>query len=565
MADEKDLKQTENMPAPEHSSAAAAVAEPPRQMTAQQKKIQKQKRRKRIRNTVIFLVVAAVIGLIVWGSIKILSEPETEGEIMHAYVDIGSITSTVSGEGLTRAKDSAGMTMTTSGIVQDVFVQEGDWVEAGQQLYVIESEAAELTLAAAERQVEKLTKELAKLQTAQNSLTMTAPHSGKLTKVQDIEVDDTVTTGQTVAVLVDDSRMTLRQYYSYAYEGEIFVGQRAQISIPSVMATVPGTVSEIHMVERISAEGSKLFEVDLVLDNPGTLTEGVTASATLVSGGDTLYPYESGKLEYAQTTNLTAEVGGPVLQVNLREYAKVNAGQVLLVMGSDDNDTAIFNMEEQLKKAQEDLEAAQKTIDLLQGVAPIAGTVMSVSIEPGQEVSTGTTVITVSDNNTILMDANVDERNVSYVKEGMMVDVNQWGTMCMGTVTSVSLTSNVNNGVATFPAVISIDNFEGLIMPGSYATYSLIASQSNDCMVLPIQAVKSVETETGSQHVVFVHTEERPENAIDLDYPVDGIPEEGYYPIPVTIGISDTQSVEILEGVEVGMEVFQQVMYNSMW
>jgi multidrug efflux pump subunit AcrA (membrane-fusion protein) len=84
-------------------------------------------------------------------------------------------------------------------------------------------------------------------------------------------------------------------------------------------------------------------------------------------------------------------------------------------------------------------------------------------------------------------------------------------------------------------------------------------------MVLPIQAVKSVETEAGSQHVVFVHTEERPENAIELDYPVDGIPEEGYYPIPVTIGISDNQSVEILEGVEVGMEVFQQVMYNSMW
>ena len=554
MADEKVLNSTET-----------AVAEPPREMSAQQKKIQKQKRRKKIRNVIIFLIVAAVIGLIVWGSIKILSEPESEGEIMHADVDIGSITSTVSGEGLTRAKDSAAMTMTTSGIVQDVFVQEGDWVEAGQQLYVIESEAAELTLAAAERQVDRLTKELAKLQAAQASLTMTAPHGGKLSQVQDIEVDDTVTAGQTVAVLVDDSQMTLRQYYSYAYEGEIFVGQSAQISIPSVMATLPGTVSEIHMVERISAEGSKLFEVDLVLDNPGTLTEGVTANATLQANGDTIYPYESGKLEYFRTTDLTAEAGGPVLQVNLREYAKVSAGQVLIVMGSDDNDTAIFNMEEQLKQAQEELEAAQKTIDLLDGVSPIAGTVMSVSIEPGQEVSTGSTVITVSDNNTILMDANVDERNVSYVKEGMMVDVNQWGTMCMGTVTSVSLTSEVNNGVATFPAVISIDNFEGLIMPGSYATYSLIASQSNDCMVLPIQAVKSVETEAGSQHVVFVHTEERPENAIDLDYPVDGIPEEGYYPIPVTIGISDSQSVEVLEGVEVGMEVFQQVMYNSMW
>ena len=87
MADEKVLNSTET-----------AVAEPPREMSAQQKKIQKQKRRKKIRNVIIFLIVAAVIGLIVWGSIKILSEPESEGEIMHAYVDIGSITSTVSGD-----------------------------------------------------------------------------------------------------------------------------------------------------------------------------------------------------------------------------------------------------------------------------------------------------------------------------------------------------------------------------------------------------------------------------------------------------------------------------------
>ena len=95
----------------------------------------------------------------------------------------------------------------------------------------------------------------------------------------------------------------------------------------------------------------------------------------------------------------------------------------------------------ELKTAQKNLEEAQKALDLLNGVSPISGTVMSVSMEVGQEVATGTTVMVVSDTTVIQLDANVDERNISYIKEGMSVDVTQNENQFMGTVTSVSLTS----------------------------------------------------------------------------------------------------------------------------
>lgn len=526
------------------------------------------KKKHTVRNVILLVIAAAVIALIVWGCMKFFGGGNDQGEIMHAYVDIGSITSTVSGEGLTRAKNSANMTLTTSGTVQEVYVKEGDQVEAGGQLYKIKSEAAEDAVTTARKELEDCSKELRKLQENTANLTVRAPHGGKILfpeGAQTVKVGDDLSSGVTVATIVDDSKMKLKQYYSYAYAKDIKVGQSADISIPSVMTAVKGTVSEIHMVERISAEGSKLFEVDFVMNNPGTLAAGVEASATLSVGGETVYPYEAAKLEYNQSTDITTKVGGSVEKVNLREYAKVSAGDVLVVMGGDENDTAIFDMENRIKTAQKNLDEAQKALDLLNGVSPIAGTVMSVSIEPGQEVETGTTVVVVSDNSTILLDANVDERNISYIKEGMMVDVNQWDNAFVGTVTSVSLTSKAENGVATFPAVISIDNTDGTVMSGVYTSYSLVASQSNDCMILPIQAVKSVETAEGTQSVVFVHTDVRPENAVDLDVPVDGVPETGYYAVPVTTGISDTQNVEILDGVEVGMEVFQQVMYTGMW
>ncbi len=518
-----------------------------------------------VRNIIIAVISAIILGLIIWAGVKFFTSSSDNGEVMNAVVDLGSITSTVSGEGLTRAKESASLTLTTSGTVQDVYVKQGDKVEAGQQLYRITSDSAESAVTAAQKEVDSCTKELKKLEEAQANLTMRAPHGGKLLEVAAPTVGNDIGSGTTVAKLADDSKLKLKQYYSYAYASDIKVGQSADISIPSLMSTVKGSVSEIAMVERISPEGSKLFEVTFLLDNPGTLTADMLASATVKKGNEILYPYESGKLQYFKITDLVTKVGGSVQKVNLRDYAKVKSGEVLLVMSGDDNDSSIFNTTNQLKAAQKTLEEAQKALNLLNGTAPISGTVMSISIKPGDEVTAGTTVAVVSDTSAIVMDAKVDERNISYVKEGMSADIDQWGNTTTGTVISVSLTSTAENGVATFPAIISIDNPDGSIVPGSYASYTIIASQSNDCMILPIQAVKSVETPEGTKSVVFVHTNTRPETAIDLEIPVDGVPEQGYYPVPVTTGISDNQNIEILDGVETGTEVFQQVMYNEMY
>ena len=78
------------------------------------------------------------------------------------------------------------------------------------------------------------------------------------------------------------------------------------------------------------------------------------------------------------------------------------------------------------------------------------------------------------------------------------------------------------------------------------------------------QGIKEcITTAEGSKYVVFVHTDTRPENAIDVEVLPDGVPETGYWAVPVTTGINDAQNVEIKDGVEVGMEVFQQVMVTN--
>lgn len=557
MAEVKDLEQATPVTEP----AAAAEAAPKGGWAAKWKDMPKKKRRRLIRRIIVLVVViAAAVG----GWWFFLRDKQPEAQVVTDVVSYGSITSTVEGSGLTKAKKSETITLTTAGTVQDVLVTEGQQVTAGTPLFTVDSEAARTAVEKARKDVEGYEKQLRTLQKDIAGLNLAAGYPGKLMETVTLNPGDTITKGQKVAVLADDTRLRLEQYYSYAYEGTIKVGQTMDVSIPSLMTSVKGTVEAVHMVSRITPEGSKLFSVDVLVPNDGALTADMAASATATVNGETVYPYEAGKLAYYRTGDLCSTVNGTVISSDLVDYLQVKEGQVLVRIDGEDSESEIFSVQQSLEEAQKALETAQKNLDNCNAVAPIDGTVIGLGIQAGQEIEANTTVLTIADTSTIVVDATVDERNVSYVKPGMMVTIDQWGTTFQGIVESVSLNSKAENGVASYPMVISVDNVDGTLMTGSYINYSLVASENDNCLVVPIQCVKSVPMEDGSTgDVVFVQGD-RPDNAIDLSVPVEGVP-EGFWAVPVETGISDTYNVEIKSGVEEGAVVFTQVQTESSW
>lgn len=557
MAEVKDLEQATPVTEP----AAAAEAAPKGGWAAKWKDMPKKKRRRLIRRIIVLvIVIAAAVGA--WWFF--LRDKQPEAQVVTDVVSYGSITSTVEGSGLTKAKKSETITLTTAGTVQDVLVTEGQQVTAGTPLFTVDSKAARTAVEKARKDVEGYEKQLRTLQKDITGLNLAAGYPGKLMETVTLNPGDTITKGQKVAVLADDTRLRLEQYYSYAYEGTIKVGQTMDVSIPSLMTTVKGTVEAVHMVSRITPEGSKLFSVDVLVPNDGALTADMAASATATVNGETVYPYEAGKLAYYRTGDLCSTVNGTVISSDLVDYLQVKEGQVLVRIDGEDSESEIFSVQQSLEEAQKALETAQKNLDNCNAVAPIDGTVIGLGIQAGQEIEANTTVLTIADTSTIVVDATVDERNVSYVKPGMMVTIDQWGTTFEGIVESVSLNSKAENGVASYPMVISVDNVDGTLMTGSYINYSLVASENDNCLVVPIQCVKSVPMEDGSTgDVVFVQGD-RPDNAIDLSVPVEGVP-EGFWAVPVETGISDTYNVEIKSGVEEGAVVFTQVQTESSW
>ena len=526
------------------------------------KGLPRKKRRRIVRWTVTLLILAG-IGFAAW---KLLGgkDQEAQVEVVTDTVTYGSITSTVEGSGLTKSKKSESITLATAGIVQEVFVTEGQKVNEGDPLFIVESESARTVVEKARSELEGLEKQMATMQKDIAGLNLAPTYPGKLMETVKLNPGDTISKGQKVATLADDTKLRLTQYYSYAYEGIVAAGQRVDVSVPALMTTLSGTVEQVYMVSRVTPEGSRLFSAEIVLDNPGTLTAGMTASATVTANGETAYPYEAAELQYNRVGDLCSTVNGSVISSSLVDYLQVSAGQVLVRIDGEDTEGEMFALQERIENAQKSLDQAEKNLANCEAVAPISGTVMGLMLYPGMEFADNTAAVTIADLSTITVDATVDERNVSYVKPGMYVEIDQWGTMYSGVVESISLNSEAQNGVARYPMVISVDNFDGTLMTGSYITYSLVASQNDNCLVVPIQCVKTVSLPDGSAgDVVFVQGE-KPENAVELEMEVEGVP-EGFWPVQVETGIADEMFVEIKSGVEADTVVFTQVMTNEYW
>lgn len=215
--------------------------------------------------------------------------------------------------------------------------------------------------------------------------------------------------------------------------------------------------------------------------------------------------------------------------------------------------------EEGVTEALKKVEKAQEELDKCNAVAPIDGKVIGLNITQGEDVSANTAAMTISDMASMVVNATVDSRNISYIKKGLPVDLNQWDqAFATGYVESVSLSSTSSNGVTTYPMVIAVESPDENFQVNSDVRYSLVASQNDNCLLVPIQCVRNASTEDGESVTVVYVGGERPENAIDGVMAAEEIP-EGFWPVPVEIGIQDTFNVEIRDGLQEGQEVFTQM------
>lgn len=537
------------------------------------------KRGKALRRVVALTLTAAVLCGAGFG-VKALFFTEEERVALTGTTSYGSLATTIEGTGITMPADSFSVTAASSeGKITGVYVTAGETVTAGQLLYTQDDSELDETLDEYQKQIDDLydqidnyndqidnyTEQIADLKETMAELTVTAPFSGRVMELQADE-GDSLQKGTRLATLVDDSRMTLTEYFSYAYESEVYVGMTAGVSIPSLMNTYSGTVSEIKKVERLTTEGTRCFAVTIALDNPGALTEGMTGAAWLQSdSGETLYPAVEGGLEYQSSKTITAPAAGELLTVHVDDYEKVAAGQTLFNIDPSDYADQVEGAEKGIANAQKSITTARERIASYTErmaeteekrsdynvTSDIDGKVIMVNVREGETPRSGMTAVAVYNLDNMEVTANIDELDIGSIQMGMEVSIVKSGTdgtSFTGHVSEISYEATNSNGVAYFPITITIPA-NGELSAGVNVSYYISLGDAEEGVLAPLEALKSYD----GGACLYIKAAERPGNALDLE---EGVVPDGFYAVPVEVGSTNSKYARILSGVEKDTEVF---------
>ena len=454
------------------------------------------KKRKWVKRLVILLVIAALLVLALSRCMSAGTQALSSVYLPYTAA-MHDMTVAVSGTGTIEPIQSYKVTTLVSGEILEAPFEEGQTVHKGDVLFRIDASDVE-------NNIEQLQLNVQSAQLALNDLLKTqsdnqkdrnvkADDAGVITELH-VDRGDSVTVGTVIADVLDRDHMKLKVPFHSADASGFYVGQAATVTVNGTAETVSGTVESIAATDEVGPGGTLVRQVTILVNNPGVLSE--TSQGTASVGGAACASGSS--FTYASSSQITAKAAGDLDVLNVKEGDRVSKGQVIGVISEADLETqienariALENAQLSLKNAQEKLEEATKELEKYNAVAPIDGTVLQCSLTEGQEVSSGQG-ITIADTSQMIIEIQVDERNARYIKAGMMVDINQYGTPYVGIVESVSMTASGENGVASIPAVVTVDNYDGSMIPGTYAEYSFVASESEDCLTVPVQAVKYV-------------------------------------------------------------------------
>ncbi len=414
-----------------------------------------------IRKIIFWGVIAAIVGGIGY-AVYTLFFKEEEVVMQTAFSYYTTIESDITGSGSATSKKTQDIAGLAEGVVTEVLVSAGDFVNVGDPIFVVDDQEIADSLTTSSETLTRRQEDLQALYDEQAGQAGRAEFTGKVLNVSDeMEVGDIINKGDVLATIVDDTKMRLTTYFSTAYKDIITVGMPVSVSIPSNMALVPGTVDYVANNTKITTEGAVLFEVEIILDNPGALTEGLLATAVVHADMGDVTPAEAGKLEYNRKENVKADTSGELVELEMSDFYNFNEGDVMFRILNEDIASEISDSLKELEAAQESHNDLLDDYKYYRPTAEISGQVISVGVEVGDELTGSSgSIVQIADMSTMVIEANIDELDIAKLTVGMPVEVtaDSTGMMYEGEIVEIQMQGKVENGMSTFPIKIEIPN-----------------------------------------------------------------------------------------------------------
>jgi HlyD family secretion protein len=416
----------------------------------------------------------------------------------------GDLVIYASGTGTLVALNEANLGFKTSGQVKEINVKVGDLVSNGDVLAAIDDASAQVKYTQAKRALLELTSTSA-IATAQEEIA--TAQNGVQTAINQL------------AYLISPT--------VYYWETEIDKADQNVIKTKKALEESP---TDTELQKKVSdAEAYLDFAKDKLKGN------WYYYDHEYLKETFTVYDKKTGKQYIAEPTDADiAEARAAVTKA--KATLKEAEYYYDALTGEDIPEDATGSGLTTLEQAKLDLQSAQLELDGTKIIAPINGTVMSISTAVGDTAGT-TSVITLADLRQqyleVFLDAS-DWANIhtSYPAE-VVFDILP-DSAFNGTVTQVDpglYTESNSSVVRAIVQLTDVDNKTFNLPLGTSAAVDVIGGEATDAILIPIEALHDAGN---GQYGVFVMTNGEPRLQL------------------VEIGIQDTTSVEITSGLNPG-------------
>lgn len=262
--------------------------------------------------------------------------------------------------------------------------------------------------------------------------------------------------------------------------------------------TIEVAVSSAGIVEPIAT-------VEVKSKASGEVLDVLIETGDAVSEGDLLVSIDPrtvrNRLDQSQAELTAAQ--------SRREIAETQKARVESLVGNGTLTQAeleqavldLANAEAQVVASRVSVENAQIAVDDTDIRAPITGTIIMKPVEAGQVISSptqdfsgGTLLLQMADLSAVQIRSLVDETDIGKIRPGMRATITVAAYPNQpfpGEVSKVEPQAVIEQNVTMFAVLVSIQNPDGLLMPGMNAEVEVSIARADDVLAVPVMALRT--------------------------------------------------------------------------
>ncbi len=440
-------------------------------------------------------VAAVVIAALAAGCMARASQKANaylSGSYLVAQAARQDLTLSVTGTATLKPADSYNVTTLISGEIENAPFELGDLVNKGDLLFALNSSDAQNSVDRAEISV---TQAKIAYQQAKEALNPVAPISGTILELY-VHDGDSVNAGSKIAKITSSMDLSIDFLFPYASPTDFYVGQTAALFIGNYDGPVNGTVESVSNSTSITSNGLSAASVRVKLANPGAVSDTLTASARIgnyISYGQTSISFGGASMVYASASGTvqglnklagsTVQQGEALCTVessatrNQVENAQLNLRNAELAASMAADSLDDYNITSQITGTviEKNFKAGDKVEGMNSGSLAVVYDMSCLKLEMAVDE----------------LDISKVEAGQSVTITADAVE----GQTFTGVVDNVSINGTTAGGATSYPVTILIKDY-GDLKPGMNVSAAIEGGRIPNALCIPVDAVNRGNTVT---------------------------------------------------------------------